>query len=457
MSARDRAGRAALLLARLGFAMLVVALPVRANRMLLPQPASIPSGVAHDLPVFAIDILAVTILVLWVGGRLLLPRPVETGPRALALAVGVLLVMGWLTVPTGIVPGVSALSALRLTAGAALALYVYNEVDGLASLAVPLGAMLLLHALVAIGQAAVQGSVGLGLLAEPRLDPAAPGTSVVTLADGSRLLRAYGLANHPNILGGILGCGSLLLLGTRPTSRRARLATRGILVVAGVAILLTFSRGALLGTAAGLGVGALLLGGPRLGGPRLGGPRLGGDLRWWLSAAGTAVLAAALVALPLRDALIARTTIGPGAAASEQRSVDERAAQIGLGIRVAIAHPVTGVGLGAVSLAMKRAEPGFPFAFQPPHVVLLVAFAELGIAGGVAEAAIMLVPWFLLARRRRRPVGLELAAASAALLALTVASLFDYYPWYGGQGRILSWIVLGLWAMAWRRSEAARG
>lgn len=452
--------------------MLVVALPVRANRMLLPQPASIPSGVAHDLPLFAIDVLALAILVLWLGGRLLLPRRIETGPRALALTVGVLLVTGWLTVPTGIVPGVSALSALRLTAGAALALYIDNEVDGLASLAVPLGAMLLLHGLVAIGQAAVQGSVGLGLLAEPRLDPAAPGTSVVTLADGSRLLRAYGLANHPNILGGILGCGSLLLLGTRPTSRRARLATRGILVVAGVAILLTFSRGALLGTAAGLGVGALLLSGPRLGGPRpggprpggprpggprLGGPRLGGDRRWWLSAAGTAVVAAALVALPLRDALIARTTIGPGAAASEQRSVDERAAQIGLGIRVAIANPVTGVGLGAVSLAMKRAEPGFPFAFQPPHVVLLVAFTELGIAGGVAEAGIMLVPWFLLARRRRRPVGLELAAASAALLALTVASLFDYYPWYGGQGRILSWVVLGLWAMAWRRSEAARG
>jgi len=34
---------------------------------------------------------------------------------------------------------------------------------------------------------------------------------------------------------------------------------------------------------------------------------------------------------------------------------------------------------------------------------------------------------------------------------ITVVSLFDDYPWVGGPGRTLAWLVLGLWAMAWTR------
>jgi len=48
-----------------------------------------------------------------------------------------------------------------------------------------------------------QGDLGLQLLGEYRLDPAWEGVSIVWM-EGLRTLRAYGLSDHPNILGGSL-------------------------------------------------------------------------------------------------------------------------------------------------------------------------------------------------------------------------------------------------------------
>ena len=80
----------------------------------------------------------------------------------------------------------------------------------------------------------------------------------------------------------------------------------------------------------------------------------------------------------------------------------------------------------------------------------LVVTAELGIGGGMAILALLLAPWLLLLRARLRG-SRELAAASGALAVVTVVGFFDDYPWVGGPGRTLLWVVLGLWVMAWRR------
>jgi O-antigen ligase len=105
---------------------------------------------------------------------------------------------------------------------------------------------------------------------------------------------------------------------------------------------------------------------------------------------------------------------------------------------------------------MRSLEPDFPFSFYAPHLVVLAVAGELGIVGGLAYAWLVAAPWVLLTRRRPRPTA-ELAAASAALAVLTVVSLFDDYPWVGGPGRTLGWLVIGLWAMAWRRSLVSSG
>ncbi|HEX9549960.1 MAG TPA: hypothetical protein VF971_02580, partial [Candidatus Limnocylindrales bacterium] len=136
------------------------------------------------------------------------------------------------------------------------------------------------------------------------------------------------------------------------------------------------------------------------------------------------------------------------------RSIDERVEQIRLGWEVLLERPLTGAGASALPLAMRQIEPDFPFALYSPHLVPLAVAAELGVAGGVAYLWLMAAPWVLLAGARRRWTA-ELAGASAALAALTIVSLFDDYPWVGGPGRTLAWLVVGLWAMAWLRAGTA--
>ena len=80
-------------------------------------------------------------------------------------------------------------------------------------MAIPVALMVALQAIVAIGQVAVQGPVGLGWLGEIALDPAAPGIGIVESEAGVRLLRGYGLSDHPNILGGLLAAGVIVIAG----------------------------------------------------------------------------------------------------------------------------------------------------------------------------------------------------------------------------------------------------
>jgi hypothetical protein len=447
---RARLARWLALAARLTFALLIVILPFRARADVLPHPASSVPAVLSDLVIYAVDVLGLATLALWLLARVLDRRPIDPGPRLLRLPVLVLVGLAWVTIPFGVEPAVSVAGAIRLTLGATLALYVLNEVEGLGSVAVPLGLMLGLQAVVAIGQAATGGPVGLPWLGELDLDPATGGTSVVTTADGSRVLRAYGLSTHPNVLGGILACGVVLLMGAitgaTTTSRGARLAQAGVLALAAAALLATFSRGAWLGGLTGLAVGLAMLVG---GGARI-------PARRWLVTAGLALAVFAAAGWPARDSVMARTGLAPVVTPTEQRSIDERLEQIRLGWRVVQERPITGAGASALPIAMRALEPDFAYSFYAPHLVVLAVAGELGIAGGLAYAWLVAAPWVLLARHRPRLTA-ELAAASAALAVLTVVSLFDDYPWVGGPGRTLGWLVIGLWAMTWRRSLVSSG
>jgi hypothetical protein len=235
-------------------------------------------------------------------------------------------------------------------------------------------------------------------------------------------------------------------MGANTSSRGARLAQAGVVALAAAALLATFSRGAWLGGLAGLAVGLALLG---LGGARI-------PARRWLVTAGLVLAVFAVAGWPARDALTARTGLTPVVTSTERRSIDERLEQIRLGWRVVQERPITGAGASALPIAMRALEPDFPFSFYAPHLVVLAVAGELGVAGGLAYAWLFASPWLLLARHRPRLTA-ELAATSAGLAALTVVSLFDDYPWVGGPGRTLGWLVIGLWAMAWRRSLGSSG
>jgi hypothetical protein len=107
------------------------------------------------------------------------------------------------------------------------------------------------NSLLAGAQVAVQGSVGLLAPGEFQLDPAAPGMAIVQ-ADGIRWLRPYGLLPHPNILAGFFVLALLASLVWVLSRSRWRWLIGTLVFLIGLwAFLLTFSRGAWLGFAAG--------------------------------------------------------------------------------------------------------------------------------------------------------------------------------------------------------------
>ena len=140
--------------------------------------------------------------------------------------------------------------------------------------------------------------------------------------------------------------------------------------------------------------------------------------------------------------------------AIEVRSIDERIALARVTLVVIAEHPILGTGLGTLPLVLPTTDPDFEFAYQPVHVVALEAAAETGIPGMLGYLALAIAPWVALVRMRGRWTR-ELAWTSAALAAVTVVGLFDFYTWAPTAGRTWAWLVLGLWAVAYRRASTA--
>jgi O-antigen ligase len=171
-------------------------------------------------------------------------------------------------------------------------------------------------------------------------------------------------------------------------------------------------------------------------------------VRAWGAAALTAAVIGVALAIPFAPYLAARANVS-GSVATEARSIDERLALAGLAVEVFTDRPLLGTGLGTVPEAMRATDPAFEFAYQPAHVVLIDAAAETGIVGGACYLALVVAPWLALAAARRRWTR-QLAGASAAVAAVTVVGLFDFYTWTASAGRTWAWILLGVWVVAYR-------
>jgi putative inorganic carbon (HCO3(-)) transporter len=439
---RVRLGALAQRAAWWAFVAVVVLSPFRARIDLVARPATPVYGDYTNFLLFLSDIAVVVTLGLWLLSVGLHRRPVTVGPRFLAWPVAVLLVVAWLGVPFSSDVALAAYNATRLVVLAVLGLYVVNEVGRVDRVVLPAALMVIVQAVVGIGQAVGQRSLGLSALGEHVLSPSL-GVSVITARDGTRILRAYGLTDHPNILGGLLAFALVIIAGGIAIgSERGRAWRLPVFAIGAVALLLTFSRGAWLGLLAGLAVLVAML--------------VVMHARPALRRVGAACVAGVIVVTPFvapyRSALGARTATS-GRTATEVRSVDEREALADATTDLLVKRPVLGVGIGTLPLAMRTARPAFQFQYQPASIVLLDVTAETGLIGGISYLVLLVAPWIVLARERRRWT-LELAVASGALAAVSVVGLFDYYPWSYSAGRIWAWLILGLWAAAYRTARS---
>jgi O-antigen ligase len=251
------------------------------------------------------------------------------------------------------------------------------------------------------------------------------GASVVELANGVRILRAYGTLPHPNILGGLvlltlLGPTSLFL-----SSRKLHYPALILLSLGLILLMLTFSRAAWLGWIAFISI--LLLKMKYLARQKI------------VLFVASAMITLALAVYPLQSLFFTR--VANQSVATEQISSLGRSWLTGQALHVIQEHPITGVGIGAFILQIAvTAEAGAPI--EPVHNIFLLVAAELGIPGLIVFSAMMLCVALVIVRAKSPNAIL----AGAVVAGFGMIGLFDHYLWMLAPGRVMLGFALGLWA-----------
>ena len=393
-----------------------------------------------DFLFFASDATMLLMLICWACSLILDPRPVKTGNLLMWLPLVGLTIAAWISTFGSVDPIITRYHAIRFMFLLFFYLYVVNEIFSSFWVLIPVALQGLIQAPVALGQSLMQRSLGLGILGEYTLDPQVLGTSIIPV-NGERILRAYGLADHPNILGGCLAFSLVLLLavvfyGKKPHVFFASLAFAGIFP----ALLLTFSRSAWVALFAAFSFMVLCEVSAR---------------RWdSLKRLGLLGLLTIAVSLPFvtRNLSVIDQRFNSGSVADDH-PMNERAYLLDAGNTLFVEHSTLGVGLGASPLAMKLRFENFRVNYQPPHFTLLISALETGVIGGAPYLLLFIAPvlTFLLRWRHYLQQPLALGAFSL-LLAISVVNLFDYYTWMYIPGRLWQWLAWGLYSAALERT-----
>ena len=264
-----------------------------------------------------------------------------------------------------------------------------------------------------------------------------------------RWLRAYGLTQHPNLLGGCLM--AMILIVTGYYLQRSGWLRLPLLVALGLgsgALLLTFSRAAWLGAIlGGVTLVVLLLWALR-------------HRRWTPNWSSIRLLALLFVAIGILFALrywpLLQPRLGLVSQGVEIRSVEERTNEVEAVRALIEMRPWQGVGLGNFPTALyelaRETVAAYPI-YQPVHNVLLLSTTELGVLGGALWLGLLVAPWLAFwFKRRQLSMGPWWAGLNGALAGLYAVSFFDHYPWSAHQGRLLLWLVWALWASEWSRN-----
>ncbi|MGE5224185.1 MAG: O-antigen ligase family protein [Omnitrophica WOR_2 bacterium] len=453
-----KASAAFLTLSQVSLGIAIVLAPFRYHHTILERSIPTIYGDYTNLYLYIADIPLILTLVFWLFSLVCVPRQVSLRPKLLTFSLAGLLGISILSNLFSIDPTLSLYNSVRMLALFGLYIYLINEVLNLWMILVPAGLQLFIQSVVGIAQVLRQHSLGLTTLQEFVLDPSVKGVSIVWTA-ATRSLRAYGLTDHPNILGGCLAFCLLLLAAGYLQSRSAwRPWLGGLFGLGALALLLTFSRAAWLALVTGI----LLMG------------------TWFavmherdrlLTLVGLCA-AAFLILTPFiwssSSYLGSRLNLDGSfsAATPENQSINERSLLVKQANQMIARHPLTGLGLGTFPEALRQQDPKYPFDYQPPHLVPMEIAAETGLPGAIFYLLALAAPWILLFTNRQAmgvgsvkggrravpsvlssplPGNVYLIGVTAALLAITVVSFLDYYPWLLNPGRIWQWLLWGLW------------
>ncbi len=339
---------------------------------------------------------------------------------AVDVGIGALVLAGVWSLPNSLAPSATVTAIVRVAFLWAFCLMYCNAVRDAAELRRVLGF------LVGTG-----GAIGLLALAQyfvPGFDFGST-HDVRGLGGTVALTRAGGFFEDPNYLAGFLSVTFIAAFAmlVHARGRRAALGWGVGLGVTGLALLVTFSRTGWVGAA--LGCVAIALTAPR-------------RRRVWLIAGGLAVAVAAVALAP--EQIVSRTrSIGD---IERDMSVATRYYMFYSTIEMIEDDWVYGTGLGAYDRAYPEyRKPGTRLAILKPHQLPLALWAEMGIAGLLAQVALIAALIVLFARRGHAGWTGPEAAALAGLLTLLVQTLFQYYLYFE-----YVWLFLALAVLATR-------
>lgn len=374
----------------------------------------------RSVSLYPVDVVVLVTVVAWIAARFLgWSGGLSARRGVVALGLVALAAAAALSATTAIDTILALGIAVELAILAAFALATADiAATRPRGLLAPLAVVVASEAALALWQAATQTTAPAGRLfngwpAEFAASDVA--ASVSALPGVDRWLRAYGSFPHPNSLGAFLAVSLAVVLVVPALPRR----WRDVVLLAGVAALtLTLSRSAWIS----LALAALV----------------------WLAASGQLRRIALPRGAPATGLLITLLLVGGASTAAarfgrldvatEQGSFGERAAENAAAWTLIGSAPP--VGAGNVVIAEQRvADLG-----EPPHNVLLVALAEMGIPGVLAWIALLgtLVASAWL-RRGDRSARAGPIVAVAALLPLL---LLDHFLWTQPSGRsMLAWLL----------------
>lgn len=454
----SKVSSALLTLSQFSLGATIVLAPFRYHRTILARPFPRIYGDYTNLYLYIADIPLLLTLAFWLLSLVCMPKNISLRPKLLTFSLAGLLAISITSTLFSIDPTLSLYNSVRMLALFGLYLYLINEIHNLWIILVPAGLQLFIQSVVGVAQVLRQHSLGLTGLQEFILDPSVKGVSIVWTAT-TRSLRAYGLTDHPNILGGCLAFTLLMLAAGYLESRPAwRPWIGGLFGLGTLALLLTFSRAAWLALFAGF----ILMG------IWIAVSHERERLLTWAGLCGATLLVLFPFIWSSSPFLVSRLNLDGSfsAATPENQSINERSLLINQANQMIARQPLTGLGLGTFPEALQQHDPNYPFDYQPPHVVPLEIAAEIGLPGAIFYLLALAAPWILLfidrlgmgmgsvkGGRRALPSVLSsplpgkvyLIGLTAALLAITAVSFLDYYPWLLNPGRIWQWLLWGLW------------
>lgn len=313
-----------------------------------------------------------------------------------------------------------------------------------------------IQAIIGIAQAILQHSVGLFWLKESLISLNIDGVAKVMLF-GHKFIRAYGLFPHPNILGGFLLITIVLTFVYRKMFHAdgGKIVPCGtlmyiILAVQAIALLLTFSKSAILGL-----FFVICYLGYKMFGARLASTSGFRESRrvehFWRYIVTAIIIVAVFV-----------TILGFDINSLLLKSFNERLLFLNVSRETIVGNPIVGLGMGQFVAEMQKYSSVFlaNWQYQPVHNVFLLIWSELGIIGLVL---FILFLWKVFRANemfhpgRNVPHGTSCGASveqadvswggtifKGILLGFIIIMLFDHYLWDIQQGQIMLWMILGL-------------